>query len=489
MNAGTGAGELARRSVGSLGVVGQSLAIGPIFSAGFLSGAVAVYAGFNTPLAVLLAAVGTMALAYVLTLYGRRFAGAGAVYEYLVRGTHSSLGIVGAGTYLIGLLFLGAGGGFVAEGYLISRLLSSQVSIDLGWGPWALASLGAVIAINYVGVRLGIRVILATAALSAIPFVAIAIAIIARGGAGGNSLAVFDPAQTSWSAVFHGVLFAVSLFIGFETVAALGEEARLPRRSIPMAMITSIVLCAGFYLLVMYAGAIGYGRTALAHNAWFVSGNPFGDLGDRYFAHGLGWIVNLTLVLDLFSVCVAFTLAASRVLMTLARDGLMPAALSRTSSRFHTPIGGLSVIAGWALAVIGWAALADYGPGVHGSSVLPALLILLATGSYLITLVYLMLAGGCLWLLRWDRGHRSWWRIPIVLVAIAVPILSLVGSLNPFPPYPNNIAVYFAGASLLIAFAWYLALRARKPAAVSTAARHAEHDGLPPDRRAARVEG
>ncbi len=62
-------------------------------------------------------------------------------------------------------------------------------------------------------------------------------------------------------------LFAVSLFIGFETAAALGEEARLPRRSIPVAMIASIMLCAGFDLLVMYAGAIGFGKSALAHNA------------------------------------------------------------------------------------------------------------------------------------------------------------------------------------------------------------------------------
>lgn len=79
-------------------MVGQTLAIGPIFSAGFLSGTVAAFADFNTPLSVLLAAVGAIALAYVLALYGRRFAGPGAVYEYLVRGTHSSVGIVGAGT-------------------------------------------------------------------------------------------------------------------------------------------------------------------------------------------------------------------------------------------------------------------------------------------------------------------------------------------------------------------------------------------------------
>ncbi len=486
-NTGAGAEQLGPRSVRTWGVIGQGLAVGPIFSAGFLSGTVAVFAGFNTPFAVLLTAVGTLALAYVLTLYGRRFAGAGAVYEYLVRGTHSSIGIVGAGMYVLGLLFLGAGGAFVAEGYLANHLLASELSVDIGWWCWALVSLGAAIAINFVGVRVGIRAVVATAVVSALPLLAVAFAVIASGGAGGNSFAVLNPAQTSWSAVFHGVLFAVALFIGFETVAALGEEARLPRRSIPVAMIASIVLCASFYLLVTYAGAIGFGKGQSAAYAWFASANPFGDLAARYLAHGVGWIVSLTIVLDLFSVCVAFMLAASRVLMTLARDGLLPRALSRTSARFHTPIGALAAIAVWALLVIGWTGLMRYGQAAHTSNIRESLLILLETGSYLIMLVYLLLAAGSVWLLGGDGARRLRRRLPIVVTAIAVPILSFDGSLNPFPAYPTAIAVYLAAASVLVSLAWYLGLRTTRPAAVRGAARHADAVARPDP--AARIAG
>jgi amino acid transporter len=107
----------------------------------------------------------------------------------------------------------------------------------------------------------GIGAIALTAALSAVPLVIIAVAVIAEGGADGNTLAVFDPSQTSWDAVFHGILFAVTLFIGFETVAALGEEARLPRRSIPIAVISPILICVTFYLVMTHAGAIGFGAS------------------------------------------------------------------------------------------------------------------------------------------------------------------------------------------------------------------------------------
>lgn len=472
-------GALRAGSVSRWGAIGQTFAIGPIFGAGFLSGTVAAFAAFNTPLSVVLAAAGTLALAYVLGMYGRRYVGAGAVYEYLARGAHPSIGIAGAGMYVIGLLFLGAGGGFVAEGYLLNDLLASELSIALGWWFWALASLAMVIAINWVGVRIGVRAIATTAVVSLVPFLLISVAVIADGGAGANTLAVFDPSQTSRNAVFHGVLFAIALFIGFETVAALGEETTAPRRSIPAAMLLSILLCGGFFALVTYVGAIGFGKEALSHNAWFASGNPFGELGQRYVGHALGWIVNLTIVLDLMSVCIAFTLAASRVLMTLSRDRLLPAGLSRTSARFRTPVGGLMAIAVWSLIVIGWAAITGYGDAVNTPNALQAVLILSATGSYLIALVYVALAFGGLWLLRTDPDRRGlWWRLPLVLVACAVPILAFDGSLNPFPVYPNNIAVYFAAASVVVALGWYAGLRIWRPDAVAGAAMYADANGL-----------
>jgi amino acid transporter len=107
-NADLGGEDLGPPSLTTRGVLGQTLAIGPIFSAAFLAGTVAVFAGFNTPLSVLLAGLGTLGLAYALVLYARRFAGAGGIHEYLRRGVHPSAGVVGGGTYLLGLLLLGA---------------------------------------------------------------------------------------------------------------------------------------------------------------------------------------------------------------------------------------------------------------------------------------------------------------------------------------------------------------------------------------------
>lgn len=459
--------DLGAPSLTTRAVLGQTLAVGPIFSAAFLAGTVAVFAGFNTPLSVLLAGLGVLGLAYALVLYGRRFAGAGGVHEYLRRGVHPSAGVVGGGAYLLGLLFLGAGGGFVADGYLMNELLRSELSIDLGWWLWALVFLAIALGVNYTGARAGIGAIALTAAIAAVPLAVVAAAILVEGGADGHTLAVFDPSRTSWDGVFHGILFAVSLFIGFEAVAALGEEARFPRRSIPVAMISSVAICLAFYLVVSYAGAIGFGEPALEQNAWFASANPFGELGEQYVGPTLGWLVSLAIVVDLLSVLIAFTLAASRLLMALAREGLLPGAVARTSPRFHSPVGGLAVIGVWALLVMLWAGLTSYGEASGLPDVLQAILILSATGSYLITLVYLLLAGGALGLLWSDRERGGlWWRVPIVLIAVAVPILSFDGSLNPLPDAPNDTAVYLACAALGLSALWYVALRLLRPDAV-----------------------
>src|SRR4051794_21425231 len=80
-------GELRPRVLGTAGALGQSLAIGPIVSVALIAFLIAGAAGANAPLVVLIALAGSLALGWTIPLYARRFAGAGAVYEYLA-GAH-----------------------------------------------------------------------------------------------------------------------------------------------------------------------------------------------------------------------------------------------------------------------------------------------------------------------------------------------------------------------------------------------------------------
>src|SRR5438270_4561050 len=85
--------HLGDRRLTTTHAIGQALAIGPIFSVGLVAGLVANVAGYSTPIAILLGSIGSIGLAYVIAIYARRFAGAGAIFEYLSQAVHNSFGI------------------------------------------------------------------------------------------------------------------------------------------------------------------------------------------------------------------------------------------------------------------------------------------------------------------------------------------------------------------------------------------------------------
>lgn len=473
------AGHLGERRLTTIHAVGQSLAIGPMFSAGLLTGLIASVAGFSTPLSVLLGTVGAVCLGYVISLFARRYAGAGAMYEYLVHGAHPMAGVYGAGIYGLGILFLGGGGVFIANGFLAQTFLA-DIHVSVTWWIPSIVILAIAVGLNHVGVRVAIQGVLALAGLSMIPFLILALTIIAKGGAGGNTLAVFGTGHSSWGSVFHGILFAVTLFIGFEAAASIGEEAREPHRAIPVALIGSVALAGVFFLLVTYAGAVGFGVKQSA-TAWAADPSPMGSLAQQYDGHWLSVLIDLVVMLDSISVALAFTVAGSRVFFALGRDGLLPKFTTRLSQH-ETPLGGnLVILAAGALAII-LGGVTTLGTLVKLPNNIEAFQISAGIGSFLIEAVYAMLALAAFRIIwsEWSGGARLW-RLVVAIVGVATPVLAYYGSLNPFPPYPGDLSLIIAGACAVIVGVWLAYMRARHPERVAAAAQHAlEHHGVPP---------
>jgi amino acid transporter len=237
-------GQLGERRLGTIHAVAQALAIGPMFSVALVLGGVSrpdIGAGWNATLAVLVAGLGVLAIAYSLSLFARKFAGAGAVYEYLTHGAHPSVGIFTAGIFFVGTLFLGGGGIYLGLGILTNGFWAAHItdaSSAPAWWVLGLVAIGIVLVLNYLGVRIAIRAMLTFAAISFIPMLLLALIIIGKGGAHGNTLTMFNPGETSLfgvtgGGVLGGVLLGILLFVGFEAAASIGEESSDPHRSIP----------------------------------------------------------------------------------------------------------------------------------------------------------------------------------------------------------------------------------------------------------------
>lgn len=469
-------GDLGPRRLSLIHAVGQALGIGPIFSVGAVSGLVAGVASFNTPLSIVFGNIGALGIAYAISLYARRWAGAGAMYEYLARSVGKTFGVFSAGTYLVGVLFLGCGGIYLGLCFLVQGFFAAHLHANIPWWAGGVAGLFVAFTLNHFGVRLAVRGVLIMASVSTIPFLILAIVIIAKGGIGGNTWSVFDPSQTSVNTVFSGVLFAILLFVGFEAAASIAEEMHAPRKYIPVALILTVFLSAVLYTLVTYAATIGFGRAALLKNVWATSPDAMGTLAQTYVGSWLSVLIDLAIIIDALSLAIAIMVTGARLLFALARDGLLPSVLAKTS-RYNTPVSANVLLAGWGIIILLWTAVTDYAPN-GSANVIETFTIGANAGSFLVETLYLFLAVYAL-VLVWQgfaTWSERWWRYIVVLIGIAAPVLAFKGSLDPFPPEPTAQGVWIWLVGMFLALVWALWLRARRPERIRAAAAYATDD-------------
>jgi amino acid transporter len=474
---------LGEKNLSTIHAVAQSLAIGPMFSVALLLGLISnpvTGAGWNSALSVLLAGLGVLAIGYVVALYARRFAGAGAVYEYLTHGAHPWVGVLTAGIFFLGTW-------------------TAHIS-DSGpaWWVWGLIALAIVLVLNYIGVRIAVGAMLTFAAVSFVPMLILAIVIVAEGGADGISLSVFDPGETglfdlTGGGVLGGVLLGILLFVGFEAAASIGEESHDPHRSIPRAVLFTIAAAAAFYVVMSFAFSMGYGKEAVEQGAWAADPAAVNTMATDYIGSWYATILELVVILDAMALALAICVTIGRGFFALGRDGLLPSVFTKTS-RYGTPwVGNLVVaVGGIGLMLLSW--LADYGsrlflaPDDSGNLVptLPdgfATFILSATiGSLTVELVYLILAVAAFGLVR--QAGNKWWQYVIVAIAVLTPILGYLGALKPEPHDRSNVnweALYWTIGVVLVALAWFVILMLIRRRNVENAAAHAaEHHGVPP---------
>ncbi|MDX6547862.1 MAG: hypothetical protein QOG33_1412 [Gaiellales bacterium] len=496
-------GQLGERRLGTIHAVAQALAIGPMFSVALVLGGASrpdIGAGWNAALAVLLAGLGVMAIAYSLSLFARRYAGAGAVYEYLTHGAHPAVGIFTAGVFFLGTLLLGGGGIYLGLGILTNGFWAAHIgdaSNAPAWWLLGLIFLGLVLALNYLGVRIAIRAMLTFAAISFFPMLLLAIIIIAKGGDSGNTLTMFNPGETSLlgvtgGGVLGGVLLGILLFVGFEAAASIGEESADPHRSIPRALLWTVGVSAVFFVIMSYAFSIGYGKTAVSQGSWAFSTGPVDEMATRYVGSWYATILDLVVILDATALALAICVTIGRGYFALGRDGLLPSVFARTS-RHNTPwVGNLMVIVGGAglMLVVHFM---NYGtkfviPTPDGlvplfpNDEFATFIVAATAGSFLIELVYLILSAVAIRLLVKHGG--SWWQYLVVLVAVATPILGFYGALHPAPHDRTNYnweALYWSLGVVVLSAVWFAVVQVTRPDKVRNAASHAaEHRGVPP---------
>jgi amino acid transporter len=438
-----------RRNLGLIEAIGLSLSIiAPTMAMAFNVTLAVGAAGRAAPLAF---AVGTVALAIVglsFVAFARRVAHAGSAYAYIAREFGLRAGFVAGWALMLTYLAYGAGTAVLAGNFIDAAVSDYKFGAPHVWFPVSILAIGGAIALAYQNMRLAARVMLVLEAVSVFAIIVLGVIVLeAVGRKGGLSAAPFVPDPGSgWSGVGYALVFAVLSFAGFEGAATLGEETGDPNRSIPIAVLGTVILAGAFYVFASYVQVVGFGlgnMKALAGDS-----APLNTLALRFGSRDFAMVLDLAAAVSAFSCVLGSLSAASRMLFALGRAGLAPV-LGRVHERHGTP--GLAVLTMGAISIAGvllWApftgAASFYGNvGTIGTLAL----ILVYIGVTIAEAIDAARATKLLWAAIGTAG-------------MLILLWPLYNSVYPAPAYPQNLWPYVVMAYLLLG----LGLLAIRPA-------------------------
>ena len=203
----------------------------------------------------------------------------------------------------------------------------------------ALAVVIAYTAILVCGVRVSVRV---NAAMVALKLAVIAL-VIGVGAAhvhpanwrpfapyGWGGLAGFGGKGAG--GMLAGAAVAFYAYLGFEAVSVYPEEARRPRRDVPVAIVAAVLICAALYMAVaaVVTGMVPSDRISIQ-----------APVSEAFRQAGLPWAAGLVAagaLAGISFVLLIIMLSLPRILMALGRDRLLPAGVfGAIHPRFRTP--------------------------------------------------------------------------------------------------------------------------------------------------------
>jgi len=146
-------------------------------------------------------------------------------------------------------------------------------------------------------------------------------------------------APNKWSGVLTGGSIIFFTYIGFDSVSTAAEEARNPKRDLPIGIIATLVVCTILYIgvAVVLTGIVPW--EAVRDDAAPVV-NSIKHLTEVTGSPALRWVrlgVLFGAMMGMISSLLVFQLGQARVWFSMSRDGLLPKLFSYVHPRFRTP--------------------------------------------------------------------------------------------------------------------------------------------------------
>lgn len=226
-----------------------------------------------------------------------------------------------------------------------------------------------------------------------------------------------------------GIMAGASLmffaFLGFESISMAVDEIKEPQKNVPRGIVLSLSIVTVLYILVtlVLTGIVHYSKLDVADAVAFALRSA-----------GLSWAANyvsVVAILTLITVCISMTYALSRMIYSIARDGLLPKSFRKLTATSRVPKNATILVGIVAAICAGIFPLAS-----------------IASFLNICTLAYLILLAVAILKLRKDKGLPQAGEFKTPLVPLT-PILSIIICLSFMTQYGSDTWLAF-GLALLV---------------------------------------
>ena len=204
--------------------------------------------------------------------------------------------------------------------------------------------------------------------------------------------------------ILRGASIIFFAYIGFDQISTSAEETRNPARDMPIGIIASLVVCTILYILVtaVLTGVVSYTQLDVA--------SPVSHALILLGLNTAGSIISVGAVCGLTTVLLILLFGQSRIIFSMARDGLLPDFFSRVHPKFRTPYLSSLIVGGVVALVAGFTPI-DVVAELTNIGTLAA---------------FVLVSFAVIVLRRTQPNLRRTFRVPWVPL---IPILSMLASL------------------------------------------------------------
>ncbi|MBE3126307.1 MAG: amino acid permease [Acidobacteria bacterium] len=133
------------------------------------------------------------------------------------------------------------------------------------------------------------------------------------------------------SGVLRGAGVMFFAYLGFDAVSTAAQEAKNPKRDMPIGILGSLFACTAIYI------AFSLVLTGVVHYTQLDVPAPVAVAIDAMRLFWLSPLVKIAAIIGLMSVMMVQLMGQPRIFYTMAKDGLLPPAAARVHPKYGTP--------------------------------------------------------------------------------------------------------------------------------------------------------